>query len=125
MENGHANGVVAVLFDIDGTLITTGGADAVAWRMAFDDLYGIPADIGRFSDAGMTDPEVGRRTFVAVLARRLAHLYARVAVVDRRADGLGDVVELHRGTVPRTPALLQTSAFTVWPDAELRPAQVR
>jgi len=70
MENGNANGVVAVLFDIDGTLITTGGAGAVAWRMAFEDLYGIPADIGRFSDAGMTDPEVGRRTFVAVLGRK-------------------------------------------------------
>lgn len=77
----------AILFDIDGTLITTGGAGAVAWRMAFEDLYGIPADIGMFSDAGMTDPEVGRRTFVAVLdreptprelatllARRLSHL---------------------------------------------------
>lgn len=59
--------VVAILFDIDGTLIDTGGAGAVAWRMAFEDLYGIPADIGRFSDAGMTDPEVGRRTFAAVV----------------------------------------------------------
>jgi phosphoglycolate phosphatase len=60
---------VAILFDIDGTLITTGGAGAVAWRRAFDELYGIPADIGMFSDAGMTDPEVGRRTFAAVIGR--------------------------------------------------------
>jgi phosphoglycolate phosphatase-like HAD superfamily hydrolase len=59
----------AILFDIDGTLITTGGAGAVAWRRAFDELYGIPADIGMFSDAGMTDPEVGRRTFAAVIGR--------------------------------------------------------
>ena len=50
---------VAVLFDIDGTLITTGGAGARSWRDAFQDIYGIPADIGRFTDAGMTDPEVG------------------------------------------------------------------
>jgi phosphoglycolate phosphatase len=63
------NGTVAVLFDIDGTLITTGGAGAVAWRLAFDDLYGIPADIGRFTDAGMTDPEVGRLTFRSVIGR--------------------------------------------------------
>jgi phosphoglycolate phosphatase-like HAD superfamily hydrolase len=55
--------MTAVLFDIDGTLITTGGAGAVAWRRAFEELYGIPADIGAFSDAGMTDPDVGRRTF--------------------------------------------------------------
>jgi phosphoglycolate phosphatase-like HAD superfamily hydrolase len=83
--NGHR--AIAVLFDIDGTLITTGGAGAVAWRRAFEDLYGIPADIGKFSDAGMTDPEVGRRTFAAtighepsdpelakVMSRRLHHL---------------------------------------------------
>ena len=30
---------VAVLFDIDGTLITTGGAGAAAWGRAFADLY--------------------------------------------------------------------------------------
>src|SRR6266508_1575586 len=58
---------IAILFDIDGTLITTGGAGAVAWRLAFEELYGIPADIGMFSDAGMTDPEVGRKTFAAVI----------------------------------------------------------
>ena len=58
---------IAILFDIDGTLISTGGAGAASWRLAFDELYGIPADIGKFTDAGMTDPEVGRRTFVAVI----------------------------------------------------------
>jgi len=60
---------VAILFDIDGTLITTGGAGAASWKRAFDELYGIPADIGQFTDAGMTDPEVGRKTFEAVLKR--------------------------------------------------------
>ena len=60
---------LAVLFDIDGTLITTGGAGARSWREAFRDLYGIPADIGQFTDSGMTDPEVGRLTFVAVIGR--------------------------------------------------------
>jgi phosphoglycolate phosphatase-like HAD superfamily hydrolase len=59
----------AILFDIDGTLITTGGAGAESWRRAFDELYGVPADIGEFTDAGMTDPEVGRRTFEAVVGR--------------------------------------------------------
>jgi phosphoglycolate phosphatase len=59
----------AILFDIDGTLISTGGAGAVSWRRAFDELHGIPADIGKFTDAGMTDPEVGRKTFAAVLGR--------------------------------------------------------
>lgn len=65
MPSGH----VAVLFDIDGTLLITGGAGAASWRLAFDELYGIPADIGKFTDAGMTDPVVGRKTFEAVLNR--------------------------------------------------------
>ena len=70
MRRANGHGPVAVLFDIDGTLITTGGAGAVAWRRAFEDLYGIPADIGASSDAGMTDPEVGLRTFVDALGRK-------------------------------------------------------
>lgn len=60
---------VAILFDIDGTLIITGGAGAASWRMAFDELHGIPADIGEFTDTGMTDPDVGRKTFESVLKR--------------------------------------------------------
>ena len=76
------SGRIAILFDIDGTLITTGGAGAAAWRLAFDELYGVPADIGRFTDAGMTDPEVGRLTFEHVIGREpntreLARLLAR------------------------------------------------
>jgi phosphoglycolate phosphatase len=60
---------VAVLFDIDGTLIISGGAGAESWRRAFDELYGVPADIGTFTDTGMTDPEVGRLTFKGAIGR--------------------------------------------------------
>src|SRR5919201_922094 len=60
---------LAVLFDIDGTLIESGGAGARSWREAFQELYGVPADIGEYTDAGMTDPEVGRRTFEKVIGR--------------------------------------------------------
>jgi phosphoglycolate phosphatase-like HAD superfamily hydrolase len=59
--------VEAVLFDIDGTLINSGGAGAESWRRAFDELYGIPADIGQYTDNGMTDPTVGRLTFTRVV----------------------------------------------------------
>jgi phosphoglycolate phosphatase len=76
----------AVLFDIDGTLISTGGAGARSWRHAFDVLYGIPADIGEFTDAGMTDPTVAKLTFTAAVghepsARELATVMA--AYLDR------------------------------------------
>jgi phosphoglycolate phosphatase len=68
-HNGPLMDRVAILFDIDGTLISTGGAGAASWRLAFDELYGIPADIGEFTDTGMTDPAVGRKTFQAVMHR--------------------------------------------------------
>jgi phosphoglycolate phosphatase len=87
-----AAGKVAILFDIDGTLIVTGGAGAAAWRLAFDELYGVPADIGRFTDAGMTDPDVGRRTFEAVLHRKPErHEFARL--LERRVHYLYRTVE--------------------------------
>lgn len=60
---------VAILFDVDGCLISSGGAGARSWRDAFNRLYGIPADIWQFSEAGMTDPEVGALTFARVLGR--------------------------------------------------------
>ena len=68
-HSGPPDNRVAILFDIDGTLISTGGAGAASWRLAFDELHGIPADIGKFTDAGMTDPAVGRKTFEAVMHR--------------------------------------------------------
>ena len=60
---------VAVLFDIDGTLISTGGAGAKSWKWAFEKVVGIPADIGQYTDAGWTDPEVARGTFKQVMGR--------------------------------------------------------
>jgi len=71
----------AVLFDIDGTLIDTGGAGARSWSWAFEHLHGVPADIATSSSAGMTDPDVATRTFEVVLGRvpsdhELARLFA-------------------------------------------------
>jgi phosphoglycolate phosphatase-like HAD superfamily hydrolase len=60
---------VAMLFDVDGTLISTGGAGTRSWRWAFELLHGVPADIGKHSEAGMTDPVVGRTTFREVIGR--------------------------------------------------------
>jgi phosphoglycolate phosphatase len=64
-----STGPLAILFDIDGTLLTTGGAGARSWTWAFETLYGIPADIGGFSEDGMTDPDVAVGTFRGVLGR--------------------------------------------------------
>ena len=60
---------VLVLFDVDETLVHTGGAGARSWMAAFNKLYGIPADIGVHTSAGETDPEVAGETFQGVLHR--------------------------------------------------------
>jgi phosphoglycolate phosphatase len=87
---------VAILFDIDGTLISTGGAGAESWRLAFDELYGIPADIGKFTDAGMTDPDVGRKTFEAVLKRE-PERKEFTRLLERRLHYLHRAVEESKG----------------------------
>jgi phosphoglycolate phosphatase len=57
-----------ILFDIDGTLIDTGGAGARSWTWAFEHAFGRPGvDIGKYSSAGMTDPVVARKTFTEAM----------------------------------------------------------
>jgi phosphoglycolate phosphatase-like HAD superfamily hydrolase len=87
---------IAILFDIDGTLIITGGAGAASWRLAFDELYGIPADIGEFTDTGMTDPDVGRKTFEAVL-HRAPERKEFTRLLERRLHYLHQTVEESEG----------------------------
>jgi phosphoglycolate phosphatase len=100
------SGARAVLFDIDGTLIDSGGAGAVAWREAFRELYGVPADIGRFTDAGMTDPEVGRLTFAAVVAH------------EPSPDELARVLLVRQRHLPR--AVAESSGYRVLPGVRER-----
>lgn len=59
----------AILFDIDGTLLHTGGAGAEAWQRAFRELYGVEANIAEHTHAGMTDPEIAQIVFREVLGR--------------------------------------------------------
>ncbi len=61
--------IAAVLFDIDGTLLVTGGAGAVAWQRAFRELHGVDADIEEHTHAGMTDPEIAEIVFREVIGR--------------------------------------------------------
>jgi phosphoglycolate phosphatase-like HAD superfamily hydrolase len=59
----------AVLFDIDGTLLVTGGAGGVAWQRAFEELHGVEANVAEHTDAGMTDPEIAAIVFREVIGR--------------------------------------------------------
>ena len=64
-----AGGPRAVLFDIDGTLLVTGGAGGVAWQRAFEELHGVEANVAEHTDAGMTDPEIAAIVFREVIGR--------------------------------------------------------
>jgi phosphoglycolate phosphatase len=97
-----------LLFDIDGTLVSTGGAGAVAWKQAFQELHGIPADIGEFTDAGMTDPDVGAKTFEAVMHRE-ATPRELAQLIQRRLEHLPEAIAQSEGyrVLPGVPERLR------------------
>ncbi len=64
-----AGEIETVLWDIDGTLLVTGGAGAVAWQRAFEQLHGVEANIEEHTSAGMTDPEIAAIIFREVIGR--------------------------------------------------------
>ena len=59
-----------ILFDIDGTLLTTGGAGAAAWSKAFVDIYDTPVDIEAVTESGMPDSDVASTAFASVIKRK-------------------------------------------------------
>jgi len=65
---------VIVLFDIDGTLILTGGAGGRAMSRAFEDTFGVPAAFDGIPMGGRTDAGI------------LAHASARAGLVPNSAD---------------------------------------
>jgi phosphoglycolate phosphatase len=98
----------AVLFDIDGTLIHSGGSSDRAWHRAFAELHGVDVDVAARTGRGVPDPEVGRQCFRSVLgrepsaeelarlmARRLAHLSEEVEASPGYAvlDGAEELLE--------------------------------
>jgi len=54
-----------VLFDIDGTLLSAGGAGARALRDALVEVYGETGPIGAYSMGGRTDPQIVRELMTA------------------------------------------------------------
>lgn len=49
-----------VLFDIDGTLVTDGGASREAFAVALAEVYGFHGDVRRYDFSGRTDPQIAR-----------------------------------------------------------------
>jgi phosphoglycolate phosphatase len=88
----------AVLFDIDGTLISTGGASDRAWKRAFKELQGVNVDVPAVTGKGVPDPEVGRVVFKDAIGREPTEEEAD-ALMQRRLDHLPEEVENSPGFV--------------------------
>ena len=85
-----------LLFDIDGTLVTTGGVGRRALEQAFDQAYGRKDACAHFSFGGMTDRAIARQGLAAIdveptperiealLALYVRELEAEVARADMR-----------------------------------------
>lgn len=107
MSHAASQPISAVLFDIDGTLLVTGGAGAVAWQRAFRELHGIDADIEEHTHAGMTDPEIAAIVFREVIGRDGSEA-ERAAAIAGYLGHLGDAVAESDGyrVMPGIEALL-------------------
>jgi phosphoglycolate phosphatase len=108
-----------LLFDIDGTLVTTGGAGRRAMERAFAQLHGRPDVLASFSFAGMTDRAIVRRglgalgvpshdeaidALLAAYLAQLAHEVEQVAPADYR---------LHPGVSEAVAAACARAGFAV------------
>ena len=94
----------AVLFDIDGTLISSGGASDRAWKRAFEELQGVEVDIPAVTGKGVPDPEVGRVVFEKAIGREPTEEEAE-ALMRRRLDHLPEEVESSPGFVVKDGVL--------------------
>jgi phosphoglycolate phosphatase len=99
----------AILFDIDGTLITTGGASDRAWQHAVRDFYGVDFDVGHKTGKGVPDPEVGREVLRAILEREPTGREL-LQLMRRRMKYLPGEVESSPGFIiqPGVPELLES-----------------
>jgi len=59
----------ALLFDIDGTLISTGGASDRAWHRAFLELQRVEVNVPDYTGKGIPDPQVGLECFRGAIGR--------------------------------------------------------
>jgi phosphoglycolate phosphatase len=98
------SGFRAVLFDVDSTLLVTGGAGGAAWQRAFADLYGVEANVAERTDAGMTDPEIAAIVFREAVGRE--------GTAEERARAMGAYLR----HLPETVA--ESSGYRVMPGVE-------
>lgn len=122
-----------VLFDIDGTLITDGGASRAAFREALGEVYGYAGDLSRYDFSGRTDPQITHmvlrdaglsREEVDASLPRLWELYlaglARNAATPGRIRALPGIHELVRALEEHADVLLALLTGNIEPGARVK-----
>jgi phosphoglycolate phosphatase-like HAD superfamily hydrolase len=108
-----------LLFDIDGTLVTTGGAGRRAMELAFERLYQRPDACGSFKMSGMTDRAIVRKglKMIDVLPSEPAIdalIAAYVAALHEEIPKVKDSdYRLHPGMREAVEAALERAGFAV------------
>lgn len=103
-----------ILFDIDGTLVHSGGAGRRALEQALLEVYGTTGPIDAYDFAGGTDPQIVQDLMAAAglsrdeVVARESRLYARYVECLEAEIGAGERVTLYPGVA----ALVQTLAAT-------------
>ncbi len=98
----------AILFDIDGTLIESGGSSDRAWHRAFEELHGVDVEISKVTGKGVPDPAVGRQAFEAVIGREPSD-EEMAKLMAKRLEYLPEEVESSEGytVMPSVEELLE------------------
>lgn len=98
----------AILFDIDGTLIESGGASDRAWHRAFLELQDVDVQISKVTGKGVPDPAVGKQAFEAVIGREPSD-EEMDALMAKRLEYLPEEVETSKGykVMPNVEPLLE------------------
>jgi phosphoglycolate phosphatase-like HAD superfamily hydrolase len=101
-----------ILFDIDGTLVLTGGAGGRAMSLAFEEIFGIRDAFRGIAMAGRTDAWIVSDTAAAHRIppdspdlARFPHIYLRHLAAELQQPGNG-----RKGTMPGVRKLLDTLA---------------
>jgi phosphoglycolate phosphatase-like HAD superfamily hydrolase len=101
-----------ILWDVDGTLVRTGGVGAEAFATAIETLFGVPAGDHGVTLAGKTDPQIARE-ILAVLELHGdadAHLPRLLAETERLVAAGRDTIRARGRILPGVSALLDALA---------------
>jgi phosphoglycolate phosphatase len=100
---------VLILWDIDGTILHSGGAGMAALEAALKDVFGVEGSLAGIDFAGRTDPWIIRQVFARFQIEDTAHNHARY--VDGYIGLLPEVLARKKARVlPGVEALLAQAA---------------